>query len=93
MIKYSPKAIAIFVFVLVFVSLASVLFLKRQVEAAFNQPLNIQSHTLYTIEEGQYAHFVINRFAEHGWIQDPLYFKAKLKLDRTLADIKTVLTN
>ena len=71
------------------VLMVTALVIKSQIEASMKQSLAIEEATLYTLEEGHYAHFVINRFTEKGWLHSPLLLKAKLKLSPKLANIKS----
>ena len=89
MIKISTSLVAKTTIFALIALLIGALVIKSQIEASMKQSLAVEKPTLYTLEEGKYAHFVINRFAEKGWLHSPLLIKAKLKLNPKLANIKS----
>lgn len=89
MIKRLSSLISKIIVITAVILAVTALLLNHFIDSRVNAPLSIDRPLLYSVEKGQYAHFVINRLAEQGLLASPLAFKAKLKLSPDLADIKS----
>jgi UPF0755 protein len=79
------KLLSLLVVLIVVALVSTVEFVKQNV----NKPINIDDEQILTIENGHYAHYVINRLYGREIIIHPMAFKIMLKLKPELAKIKT----
>ncbi|GAA0851916.1 endolytic transglycosylase MltG [Aliiglaciecola litoralis] len=75
--------------VLIAITLVGIAGLFYQINSAFNLPLNIVGNKEFVVNKGHFAHYVINRLGENGWVKHPLLVKAALKIEPELANIKS----
>lgn len=59
------------------------------VNSSKNQTLKLENAELLVVQQGQYAHYLINRLAERGIIENPVAIKVALKLTPALARVKS----
>jgi UPF0755 protein len=79
------KSMSLLIVLLVIVLVSALEFVKQHIK----KPINIDSEQILRVENGHYAHYVINRLYGRGIIEHPIAFKIMLKLKPELAKIKT----
>lgn len=79
------KLVSMLVVLLIIVLVSALEFVKQHVK----KPINVVGEQILTVENGHYAHYVINRLYGRDIINHPIAFKVLLKLKPELAKIKT----
>lgn len=79
------KLMSLLVVLLVLVLVSTLEFVKQHVK----KPINIDGEQILIVENGHYAHYVINRLYGRDIINHPIAFKIMLKIKPELAQIKT----